>query len=124
MPDNKTSMSKMTSALLEEFKKSFEDKPNNEIIKLNTTYEISKEKLNKWKFQKKIRNYSKDLIDSIHRDGDDIIKIINKIIDQNYYAPDKKMTYTFIEKVLNICRDYGVNLMVQTKLKNLMKRYS
>ena len=34
------------------------------------------------------------------------------------------MTYTFIEKVLNICRDYGVNLMVQTKLKNLMKRYS
>ena len=124
LPDNKTSMSKMTSALLEEFKKSFEDKPNNEIIKLNTTYEISKEKLNKWKFQKKIRNYSKDLIDSIHRDGDDIIKIINKIIDQNYYAPDKKMTYTFIEKVLNICRDYGVNLMVQTKLKNLMKRYS
>ena len=124
LPNNKTSMSKMTNVLLEEFKKSFDDTTNNDTIKLNTTYEISKEKLNRWKFQKKIRNYSKDLINSIHRDGIDIINIINKIIDQNYYAPDKKMTYTFIEKVLNICKDYGVNQMVQTKLKNLMKRYS
>ena len=124
LPNNKLPMSKMTKSLLEEFKKSFEEESKDDTIKLNTTYEISKEKLNKWKFQKKIKNYSKDLIYSIHNDGNDIIKIINIIIDQNYYAPDKKMTYLFIEKVLNICKDYGVNQMVQTKLKNLMKRYS
>ena len=124
LPNNKLPMSKMTKSLLEEFKKSFEEESKDDTIKLNTTYEISKEKLNKWKFQKKIKNYSKDLIYSIHNDGNDIIKIINIIIDQNYYAPDKKMTYLFIEKVLNICKDYGVNQMVQTKLKNLMKCYS
>ena len=124
LPNNKLPMSKMTKSLLEEFKKSFEEESKDDMIKLNTTYEISKEKLNKWKFQKKIKNYSKDLIYSIHNDGNDIIKIINIIIDQNYYAPDKKMTYLFIEKVLNICKDYGVNQMVQTKLKNLMKCYS
>ena len=124
LPNNKLPMSKMTKSLLEEFKKSFEEESKDNTIKLNTTYEISKEKLNKWKFQKKIKNYSKDLIYSIHNDGNDIIKIINIIIDQNYYAPDKKMTYLFIEKVLNICKDYGVNQMVQTKLKNLMKCYS
>ena len=124
LPNNKLPMSKMTKSLLEEFKKSFEEESKDDTIKLNTTYEISKEKLNKWKFQKKIKNYSKDLIYSIHNDGNDIIKIINIIIDQNYFAPDKKMTYLFIEKVLNICKDYGVNQMVQTKLKNLMKRYS
>ena len=124
LPNNKLPMSKMTKSLLEEFKKSFEEESKDNTIKLNTTYEISKEKLNKWKFQKKIKNYSKDLIYSIHNDGNDIIKIINIIIDQNYFAPDKKMTYLFIEKVLNICKDYGVNQMVQTKLKNLMKCYS
>ena len=124
LPNNKLPMSKMTKSLLEEFKKSFEEESKDDTIKLNTTYEISKEKLNKWKFQKKIKNYSKDLIYSIHNDGNDIIKIINIIIDQNYFAPDKKMTYLFIEKVLNICKDYGVNQMVQTKLKNLMKCYS
>ena len=66
---------------------------------------------------KKIKNFAKDLINSIHNDGNDIIKIINKVIDQNYYAPDKKMTYLFIEKVFNICKNYGVNQMVQAKLK-------
>ena len=73
---------------------------------------------------KKIKNFAKDLINSIHNDGNDIIKIINKVIDQNYYAPDKKMTYLFIEKVFNICKNYGVNQIVQAKLKNLMKCYS
>ena len=30
----------------------------------------------------------------------------------------------FIEKVLKICQDFGVNHMVQTQLQNLMKCYS
>ena len=123
-PNDNKQMSKMTRSLLEEFNKSFDDENNDDGIKLNISYEISKEKLNKWKFQKKIKNFAKDLINSIHNDGNDIIKIINKVIDQNYYAPDKKMTYLFIEKVFNICKNYGVNQMVQAKLKNLMKCYS
>ena len=123
-PNDNKQMSKMTRSLLEEFNKSFDDENNDGGIKLNISYEISKEKLNKWKFQKKIKNFAKELINSIHNDGNDIIKIINKVIDQNYYAPDKKMTYLFIEKVFNICKNYGVNQMVQAKLKNLMKCYS
>jgi hypothetical protein len=123
-PNDNKQMSKMTRSLLEEFNKSFDDENNDDGIKLNISYEISKEKLHKWKFQKKIKNFAKDLINSIHNDGNDIIKIINKVIDQNYYAPDKKMTYLFIEKVFNICKNYGVNQMVQAKLKNLMKCYS
>jgi len=123
-PNDNKQMSKMTRSLLEEFNKSFDDENNDDGIKLNISHEISKEKLHKWKFQKKIKNFAKDLINSIHNDGNDIIKIINKVIDQNYYAPDKKMTYLFIEKVFNICKNYGVNQMVQAKLKNLMKCYS
>jgi hypothetical protein len=73
---------------------------------------------------KKIKNFSQELINSIHSDGNNIIKIINQIIDQKYYAPDKKMTYNFIGKVYRICQDFGVNHMVQTQLQNLMKRYS
>jgi hypothetical protein len=122
--ENKISTSKMTNLLLEEFKNSLNDDKIEKGIKLNAKYDISKEKLNKWKFQKKIKNFSQELINSIHSDGNNIIKIINQIIDQKYYAPDKKMTYNFIGKVFRICQDFGVNHMVQTQLQNLMKRYS
>ena len=122
--ENKISTSKMTNLLLEEFKNSLNDDKIEKGIKFNAKYDISKEKLNKWKFQKKIKNFSQELINSIHSDGNNIIKIINQIIDQKYYAPDKKMTYNFIGKVFRICQDFGVNHMVQTQLQNLMKRYS
>ena len=122
--ENKISTSKMTSLLLEEFKNSLNDDKIEKGIKLNAKYDISKEKLNKWKFQKKIKNFSQELINSIHSDGNNIIKIINQIIDQKYYAPDKKMTYNFIVKVFRLCQDFGVNHMVQTQLQNLMKSYS
>ena len=63
-------------------------------------------------------------MNSIYDGGNDIVNIINKIIDENYFAPDKKVTYNFLEKVLVVCQNYGVNQMVQTKVKNLLKRYS
>ena len=125
--DNKN-MSKMTSLLLEDFKNSFNEGDLNiepkEGIKVSIKYEISKEKLKKWKFQKKIKNFSQELIKSIHNDGINLIQIINNIIDENYFKPDKKMSYNFIEKIYKLCQDYGVSPMVQVKLKNLMKCYS
>ena len=124
LPDNKLAISKMTNSLIEEFKNSLNDEPIKDGIKFNVKYDISMEKLNKWKFHKKIKNFSQELMNSIYNDGNDIVNIINKIIDQNYFAPDKKTTYNFIEKVLVICQNYGVNQMVQTKLKNLLKCYS
>ena len=124
LADNKIATSKMTNSLLEEFKNSLNEEPIEKGMKITAKYDISKEKLNKWKFQKKIKKFSQDLINSIHNDESNIIKIINQIIDQKYYSPDKKMTYHFIEKVLKICQDFGVNHMVQTQLQNLMKCYS
>ena len=124
LPDSKIAKSKMTNSLLEEFKNSLNEVQIENGIKISAKFDISKEKLNKWKFQKKIKNFSQDLINSIHNDESNIIKIINQIIDQKYYSPDKKMTYHFIEKVLKICKDFGVNQMVQTQLQNLMKCYS
>ena len=124
LPDSKIAKSKMTNSLIEEFKNSLNEVQIENGIKISAKFDISKEKLNKWKFQKKIKNFSQDLINSIHNDESNIIKIINQIIDQKYYSPDKKMTYHFIEKVLKICKDFGVNQMVQTQLQNLMKCYS
>ena len=124
LSESKNTTSKLTNSLLEEFKNSLNDEQIEDGIKISAKYDISKEKLNKWKFQKKIKNLSQELITSIHSDGNNIIRIINKIIDQNYYAPDKKMTYHFIEKVYKICQDFGVNNMVLTQIKNLMKCYS
>ena len=124
LPASKIAKSKMTNSLIEEFKNSLNEVQIENGIKISAKFDISKEKLNKWKFQKKIKNFSQDLINSIHNDESNIIKIINQIIDQKYYSPDKKMTYHFIEKVLKICKDFGVNQMVQTQLQNLMKCYS
>ena len=124
LPDSKIAKSKMTNSLIEEFKNSLNEVQIENGIKISAKFDISKEKLNKGKFQKKIKNFSQDLINSIHNDESNIIKIINQIIDQKYYSPDKKMTYHFIEKVLKICKDFGVNQMVQTQLQNLMKCYS
>ena len=124
LPDNKLAISKMTNSLIEEFKNSLNDEPIKDGIKFNVKYDISTEKLNKWKFNKKITKFSQELMNSIYDGGNDIINIINKIIDENYFAPDKKTTYNFIEKVLVICQNCGVNQMVQTKVKNLLKRYS
>ena len=124
LPDNKLTISKMANNLIEEFKNSLNDEPIKDGIKFNVKYDISTEKLNKWKFNKKITKFSQELMNSIYDGGNDIINIINKIIDENYFAPDKKTTYNFIEKVLVICQNCGVNQMVQTKVKNLLKRYS
>ena len=124
LPDNKLTISKMTNNLIEEFKNSLNDEPIKDGIKFNVKYDISTEKLNKWKFNKKITKFSQELMNNIYDGGNDIINIINKIIDENYFAPDKKTTYNFIEKVLVICQNCGVNQMVQTKVKNLLKRYS
>ena len=125
--DNKN-MSKMTSSLLEDFKNSLNDENLNvelsEGIKVSIKYEISKEKLKKWKFQKKIKNFSQDLIKSIHNDGVNLIQIVNKIIEENKINSDKKMNYNFVEKIYKLCQNYGVSPMVQVKLKNLMKCYS
>ena len=123
-PDSKINTSKMTNLLIEEFKNSLNEEHFEKGIKLSAKYDISKEKLNKWKFQKKVKNFSQELINSIHNDGNNIIKIINKIIDQRYYVPDKKLTYHFIERIFKICKDFGVNQMIQTQLQNLMKCYS
>ena len=117
--------SKLTKQLIEEFKNSI-NPDNKEIedgVKFSVKYEISREKLNKWKFQKKIKSLSQELINSIHNDQTNIIKVINKIIDKNYYAPSKKMIYNFIEKLLYICQSYGVNSIIQTKIKSMMKSY-
>ena len=124
LSENKNSTSKLTNSLLEEFKNSLNDENFEDGIKLTVKYDISREKLNKWKFQKKIKNLSQELINCIHNDENNIIKIINKIIDQNYYAPDKKMTYHFLEKVYIICQNFGINHMVLKKLDNLKKCYS
>ena len=122
--DNKSTINKMTNSLIEEFKNSLNDEPIQDGIKFNVKYDISTEKLNKWKFNKKITKFSQELMNSIYDGGNDIVNIINKIIDENYFAPDKKATYNFLEKVLVVCQNYGVNQMVQTKVKNLLKRYS
>jgi len=52
-------------------------KNNDDGIKLNISYKISKEKLNKWKFQKKIKKFSQDLI-----------KIEDDAMDSNSPTPE------------------------------------
>ena len=123
--DNKYN-SKMGSLLIDEFKNSLniDNNDKKDGINVSVKYNISNEKLNKWKFQKKIRTLSQELINSIHNDENNIIKVINKIIDKNNYAPDKKMIYNFVEKIFFICQSYGVNPMIQARIQNLMKTYS
>ena len=129
--DNKYN-SKMSSLLLDEFKESINSNENdskenkNDLkdgIKISVKYKISEQKLNKWKFQKKIKNLSQELLNSIHNDENNIIKIIKKVIDNNYYAPDKKMIHDFIEKIYFNCHYYGVNSLIQTQIKNMLKSY-
>ena len=117
--------SKLTSKLIEEFKNSinFDDKEIEEGVKFSVKYEISKEKLNKWKFQKKIKNLSQELINSIHNDETNIIKVINKIIDKHYYEPSKIMIHNFIEKLFYICQSFGVNPIILAQIKNMVKLY-
>ena len=117
--------SKLTSKLIEEFKNSinFDDKEIEEGVKFSVKYEISKEKLNKWKFQKKIKNLSQELINSIHNDENNIIKVINKIIDKHYYEPSKIMIHNFIEKLFYICQSFGVNPIILAQIKNMVKLY-
>jgi hypothetical protein len=115
--------SKMSLSLIEEFKNSvISDKIEiKDGIKINVKYEVSKEKLNKWKFQKKIRTISQELINSIHNDENNIIKVINKIIEQNTF--DKKLIHNFVEKIYYLCQSYGVNSMVQTQIQNLKNSF-
>ena len=115
--------SKMGLSLIEEFKNSvISDKIEiKDGIKINVKYEVSKEKLNKWKFQKKIRTISQELINSIHNDENNIIKIINKIIEQNTF--DKKLIHNFVEKIYYLCQSYGVNSMVQAQIQKLKNSY-
>ena len=84
-------------------------------------YEVSKEKLNKWKFQKKIRTISQELINSIHNDENNIIKVINKIIEQNTF--DKQLIHNFVEKIYYLCQSDGVNSMVQAQIQKLKNSY-
>jgi hypothetical protein len=118
--------SKMSDLLLEDFKNSLilDNKEQKEGIKVSVKYEISKEKLNKWKFQKQIKNLSQELINSMHNDENNIIKVINKIIDRNDFAPDNKRIYNFIQKIVLLCQSYGVNSMILIQLKNMMKSYA
>ena len=115
--------SKMGLSLIEEFKNSvISDKIEiKDGIKINVKYEVSKEKLNKWKFQKKIRTISQELINSIHNDENNIIKVINKIIEQNTF--DKKLIHNFVEKIYYLCQSYGVNSMVQAQIQKLKNSY-
>ena len=119
-------ISKMNSSLIEEFKESInlENNDQKEGMKINVKYHISNEKLTKWKFQKKIKNFSQELINSIHNDENNIIKTINKIIEQKSNATDKKMIYNFIEKIYSLCQSYGVNSLIQVQIQNLMKNYA
>ena len=116
-------VSKMSLSLIEEFKNSvISDKIEiKDGIKINVKYEVSKEKLNKWKFQKKIRTISQELINSMHNDEKNIIKVINKIIDQNSF--DKKLIHNFIEKIYYLCQSYGVNSMVQAQIQELKNSF-
>ena len=125
LSDNKY-ISKMSNLLIEEFKDSISSENNGQKdgIKISVKYDISKEKLNKWIFQKNIKSLSQELINSIHNDEKSIIKVINKIINQNNFSPDKQLIYNFIEKTLYICQSYGVNSMIQIQLQKLMKSYS
>ena len=113
----------MSLSLIEEFKNSvISDKIEiKDGIKINVKYEVSKEKLNKWKYQKKIRTISQELINSIHNDENNIIKVINKIIEQNTF--DKKLIHNFVEKIYYLCQSYGVNSMVQTQIQNLKNSF-
>ena len=115
--------SKMSLSLIEEFKNSvISDKIEiKDGIKINVKYEVSKEKLNKWKFQKKIRTISQELINSIHNDESNIIKVINKIIEQNTF--DKKLIHNFVEKIYYLCQSYGVNSMVQAQIQKLKNSF-
>ena len=115
--------SKMSLSLIEEFKNSIiSDKIEiKDGIKINVKYEVSREKLNKWKFQKKIRTISQELINSIHNDESNIIKVINKIIEQNTY--DKKLLHNFVEKIYYLCQSYGVNSMVQAQIQKLKNSF-
>ena len=115
--------SKMSLSLIEEFKNSIiSDKIEiKDGIKINVKYEVSREKLNKWKFQKKIRTISQELINSIHNDESNIIKVINKIIEQNTF--DKKLLHNFVEKIYYLCQSYGVNSMVQAQIQKLKNSF-
>ena len=115
--------SKMSLSLIEEFKNSvISDKIEiKDGIKINVKYEVSREKLNKWKFQKKIRTISQELINSIHNDENNIIKVINKIIEQNTF--DKKLLHNFVEKIYYLCQSYGVNSMVQAQIQKLKNSF-
>lgn len=115
--------SKMSLSLIEEFKNSIiSDKIEiKDGIKINVKYEVSREKLNKWKFQKKIRTISQELINSIHNDESNIIKVINKIIEQNTF--DKKLLQNFVEKIYYLCQSYGVNSMVQAQIQKLKNSF-
>ena len=53
LPDSKIAKSKMTNSLIEEFKNSLNEVQIENGIKISAKFDISKEKLNKWKFQKK-----------------------------------------------------------------------
>ena len=121
--DNKYN-SKMSTSLIEEFKNNLNmnDNDSKDGIKISVKYKISNEKLNKWKFQKKIRNISQELINSIHNDEKNIFKVIKKIIEENNEV-NKKMTHDFIKKIYVLCQSYGVSPINQIKIENLIKKY-
>ena len=121
--DNKYN-SKLSSLLIEEFKNSINSSDNNseDGMKISVKYKISNEKLNNWKFKKTIKNLSQELINSIHNDEKNIIKIIKKIIDENC-EPDKTMTKNFVKKIYILCQNYGVNPIIQIQIDNLIKSF-
>ena len=125
LSDNKQINENYSNNLIEEFKK-------NEIIynnnnnsnnndynkKVSIKYNIDIENLYKWKFNKEIKKYSKKFLNCFNN-REDIIQLVKEILNKEKLFIGYNKKIEFMEKIIKLGDNYGLDRNKMKQLKNI-----
>ena len=126
LSDNELINENYSNNLIEEFKNTeiiYNDNNNidNNIDnkkKISIKYNIEMENLYKWKFNKEIKKYSKKFLNSFN-DREDIIQLVKEILNKEKLFIGYNKKIEFIEKIIKLGNNYGLDRNKMKQLNNI-----
>lgn len=106
----------------EENKRSSSYSKLDEDIKLKTKYNITSEKIARWKLNNEIKKFSRKFVNCF-KGKDNLIKLVKDILKLDYLFINKEKKIRFLNRVYKLSEDYEIDKLTLNKLNKIINSY-
>ena len=93
-----------------------------EDIKLKTKYNITSEKIARWKLNNEIKKFSRKFVNCF-KGKDNLIKLVKDILKLDYLFINKEKKIRFLNRVYKLSEDYEIDKLTLNKLNKIINSY-